>query len=160
MHTFRVWAPNASSVDLVLRDGVLPLREGGEAEILKDQHRVSGCQLAQERAQVADRHGEPPAAPRGGEDIGLEGALAARRKDLRGHLILRHRKAGPGQHHGQRGGTAIILFLGEEGHGRQLGPRRQIARAPPQVEDLRRSGATGKKADRQTEGRRRTGAAK
>ncbi|WP_406048815.1 malto-oligosyltrehalose trehalohydrolase [Kribbella sp. NBC_00889] len=26
MHTFRVWAPNASSVDLVLRDGVLPLR--------------------------------------------------------------------------------------------------------------------------------------
>ncbi|TCC58259.1 malto-oligosyltrehalose trehalohydrolase [Kribbella pittospori] len=26
MHTFRVWAPSASSVDLVLRDGVLPLR--------------------------------------------------------------------------------------------------------------------------------------
>ena len=27
MHTFSVWAPAASSVDLVLRDGVLPMHE-------------------------------------------------------------------------------------------------------------------------------------
>ncbi|TDD20232.1 malto-oligosyltrehalose trehalohydrolase [Kribbella turkmenica] len=30
MHTFRVWAPAAESVDLVLRDGVLPLRFAAE----------------------------------------------------------------------------------------------------------------------------------
>ncbi|MFK4084077.1 malto-oligosyltrehalose trehalohydrolase [Kribbella sp. NPDC020789] len=30
MHTFTVWASNASSVDLVLRDGVLPMHEGSD----------------------------------------------------------------------------------------------------------------------------------
>ncbi|MFG1820248.1 malto-oligosyltrehalose trehalohydrolase [Kribbella sp. NPDC049174] len=30
MHTFRVWAPSASSVDVVLRDGTLPMRWAGD----------------------------------------------------------------------------------------------------------------------------------
>ncbi|MEU4603366.1 malto-oligosyltrehalose trehalohydrolase [Kribbella sp. NPDC023972] len=41
MHTFRVWAPNASSVDLVLRDGRLPLhqRDGWwEREVVEAHH--------------------------------------------------------------------------------------------------------------------------
>ena len=36
MHTFRVWAPNASSVDLVLRDGVLPLHWAAEGWWTRD----------------------------------------------------------------------------------------------------------------------------
>ncbi|MDX3005981.1 malto-oligosyltrehalose trehalohydrolase [Kribbella solani] len=30
MHTFRVWVPQATTVDLVLRDGVLPMRSGAD----------------------------------------------------------------------------------------------------------------------------------
>ncbi|WP_433165201.1 malto-oligosyltrehalose trehalohydrolase [Kribbella sp. CA-247076] len=42
MHTFRVWAPAASSVDVVLRDGVLPLRAAAdgwwEREVVEAGH--------------------------------------------------------------------------------------------------------------------------
>ncbi|GAB2678260.1 malto-oligosyltrehalose trehalohydrolase [Kribbella swartbergensis] len=41
MHTFRVWAPDASSVDLVLRDGRLPMHQAGawwEREVAEAGH--------------------------------------------------------------------------------------------------------------------------
>ncbi|GAA1689437.1 malto-oligosyltrehalose trehalohydrolase [Kribbella yunnanensis] len=36
MHTFSVWAPQASSVDLVLRDGVLPMHSGADGWWARD----------------------------------------------------------------------------------------------------------------------------
>ena len=109
------------------RHGVMPAV--AQAEVLQHDHRIAGGDLAQEIVEARrELVGDHAVAPRGGEHLDLQAALALGDIDLRHQLVGRHLGAVGREQRGERRRPALVFALREERHALQLDALVQLAR--------------------------------
>ncbi len=118
----------AEPVVVADRDRVVPA--GAEkAEVLQHYHRIAGRDLAQHVLEARrERVGNHAVAPRGGQHLDLQAALALRDVDLRDERFGGGVRAAGVEHRGERRRAALVFLLREERHLGELDLLRQAGR--------------------------------
>src|SRR5688572_19152208 len=148
-HLDASYAPGAKQGDAALRvvadeHGEMPARQPRHAEVLQHEHGPARFKFLHHlfggRRQDV---GQAPVAARGADELEGEAAAPLREVDLGRERLRRHVDAARDQQGRERGGTALVVFLREEGRRVELYRARRGSGQP--VDERRRGRATGQR---------------